>query len=96
MKKFRTLIRGENLYLSIDGSIKRMGVYKTIFLEAKNENEARGIAFSLIHENLKLKENILNDDIDPPEYTLEEIIEVENIDNTESGFVFYADPITSN
>lgn len=95
MKKYKFLIEGKNFLINIDGQDKKVGFFTTRYVEAENSNEAELSAISLIKNDPKLKDNILNTNSDPPAIILESVSEVNdfgtNAPPAPPGFSFYLD-----
>lgn len=99
MKKFSVLIRGENLFINLDDSVKRMGFYATRLVEAGDQEEAELRAVESLRQDEKLRACVLNDPGDPPKLLAEEIEEIESFGepgDQPSGFTFYEDKPTLN
>jgi hypothetical protein len=97
MKKFRVLMRGENLLLNIEGAVKRFGFYTTRFVEAWIRTKPSAVE-SLRQED-RLRGAVLNGQSDPPMLFAEQITEISSLEAGEDGpphgLVFYEDQPTT-
>ena len=92
MKKYKTFVRGENFLIDIDGNEKKLGFYTTIFVEAKDEEDAEQRSIRLLRDDPKLQESTLNNKSDSPTMYVEEIEELESFDGLNLpriGFSFF-------
>ena len=90
MAKYSVFIRGENLFIEIDGKIGRYGFYTTRYVEAEDENAATSIVLELIQK--ELAKVSLNDSTDAPLLEMEEIQEIESFGDIKppgSGFSLF-------
>ena len=92
MKKYKTFVRGENFLINIDGKEQKHGFYTTIFVEAKDEEDAEQRSIRLLRDDPKLQESTLNNKSDSPTMYVEEIEELESFDGLNLpriGFSFF-------
>ena len=92
MKKFRVLLRGENFLLDMDGTVKSTGFYTTVFVEARDADEAELSAVEVIRKDDRLRQCVLNERPDPPMLYAEEVDELTRFDgpaHQSLGYTFY-------
>jgi len=92
MKKYKALIRGENFLMKIDGDEQKLGFYTTVFVEAKDEEDAEQKSIQLLRHDPKLQESTLNNKSDSPMMYVEEIEELQSFDGFKLprlGFSFF-------
>ena len=92
MPWYRAMIRGENLFLRLDGEIKCYGFYTTRFVEAPTLVSVGRRAVDRIINEAELRGALLNPQDMPPEFFVEEIVEVDAQNVPESqgaGFTFF-------
>jgi hypothetical protein len=92
MKKYKTFVRGENFLINIDGKEQKLGFYTTVFVEAKDEEDAEQRSIQLLRDDKKLRESTLNKKSDSPTMCVEEIEELESFDGfklSRVGFSFF-------
>jgi hypothetical protein len=91
MTWYRVFLNGQNLWLQLDSSPKRLGFYTTRFVEANDAEHAELVAVKLLREEGKL--SALNDRGDPPRVFVERVEEVElaDVPAVVPGFTFYPD-----
>ncbi|MBA3241715.1 MAG: hypothetical protein H0T60_10865 [Acidobacteria bacterium] len=88
MKKYRVLVRGENLLLAFEEGPRRMGFYTTRFVEAAGPEEAESAIVESLRQDGELGALVLNQPDDTPLMYVEEIEEVGSLRDA-SGFSFY-------
>jgi hypothetical protein len=66
MKKYKTLIRGENFLINVDGKKQQLGFYTTVLVEAKDEEDAEQRSIRQLRDDPKLRESTLNKQSDSP------------------------------
>lgn len=92
MPKYRVTINGRNYLIPVDEDVKRMGFYKTYFLEAENPADAENSAVQRIIDDPKWNGKIHNTEDDRPMMFLESIAEIETfheVPSREQGYVLY-------
>jgi len=92
MKKYRVMINGQNYLMNMEGLPKRMGFFKTYFLEAETPEDAENLAVQRIIDDPKWESSILNESYDPPVMYLHSLSELDTFDGVrrlETGYVFY-------
>ena len=97
MKKFRVLVRGQNLLLKSEGERKRFGFYTVRVIEAIDKGEAARCAVESIRKEERLRATVLNNSSDPPIFSVEEIAEIAFVDapsDHSQGLAFYEDQRT--
>ena len=98
MHKYRVTINGRNYLMNWEGERKRIGFFKTFYLEADDPQAAESLAVGKIIADPKWEGNILNDEADPPMMYLDSLAEVESFDDAaspETGYIFYPENPTS-
>jgi hypothetical protein len=91
-KKYKILLEGKNLVMSVDGQIQKLGFYTTRSIMANNEDEAIKLAVELIKNDPKIIRNILNEKNIPPYIYAKEIQEADSFDEEmeiNPGYVFF-------
>ena len=94
MKKYRVLVKGQNLFIVSDGEVKCFGFYTPRFVEAMDEGGAELRAINSIRQNGQLRECVMNNQSDQPILVAEEIDELisfEGVEDLSPGLVFYED-----
>jgi hypothetical protein len=92
MHKYRVRINGRNYVVNWEGQPRRVGFYKTYYLEAMDPQEAESLAVSRIVADPKWHGTILNDHGDQPVMVLDALAEVDTFDglpSLEQGYLFY-------
>lgn len=86
MKKFKVLIEGINCFIKFENEIKKVGFFTTRFIESENRETAEiNVLHSIKNE---LCDIILNERLNPPGLSIEEITEIEVFDTHDSGLGF--------
>jgi hypothetical protein len=81
MKKFKILLEGNNYLLRVDEKPSRkFGFFMTFFVEARNAEEAEGMAVELLKNDSKLRDSIENNDVDPPTVIVDAIKETHSFE----------------
>ena len=78
MRKFRTLIRGQNFQMrnmEADG-IQTYGFYTTVFVESESPESAEYAAIDALRQSPKLRDTVTNPADDPPRMFVEELQEI--------------------
>ena len=91
MTHYGVSLKGENIWLDMEGKPSRMGFFTTRYVVAENESEAEIKAVQMLRDDPKLK-NVLNDKSDPPMIYCEGIQSVEDFDPStvvQQGYAFY-------
>lgn len=90
MPLWRVKLNGQNFWLRMNGTPKRLGFFTTRYVEASNAQEAELLAVQLIRDDPELRP-VINEHSDPPKVFAEEIVQVavpsHNRPNT--GYTFY-------
>lgn len=92
MARYRILVRGNNLLLSVDGKVAKHGFYTTRFIEADSPIEAERLAIDDLRHLPRLTRVLRNADTDPPLIEAEEITEVNPdspIEDEPPGLAFF-------
>lgn len=90
MPIFRTLIRGQNFVLALDGQPRRLGFFTTRFVQADDAAGAERAAVAAIRGDPELRANVRNARADPPMIFVDEIAPVDAApDAAGSGFAFF-------
>lgn len=92
MPKFRVRLNGQNFLLSVDGQPRRMGFYKTYFLQADDAEAAELMACDFVRGDDQLRPRVLNEPGDRPlilPTAIDEIESFEGLTSLEQGYVFY-------
>ena len=88
-------INGKNYRLRwVQGRVRRMGFYKTRYLEAPNAKAAERTAVQAILDDPRWEGILLNAPDDPPRMYMKTIVEIASfsgISNMNPGYVFYPD-----
>ena len=92
LKKSRVLLRGENFLMDVDDTVKSMGFFTTVFVEAPDPDKAELRAVEVIRKDDRLRRCVLNERPDPPMLYAEGIDEVTRFDrpaHRSLGYTFY-------
>ena len=92
MKKYRTILRGENILMDAKGAKRKCGFFATRCIEAETPAEAESKSLALVLNDPELRPSMLNKDADPPVIVLEESEELKQFDDSDipgSGYTFY-------
>jgi hypothetical protein len=93
-KKFKVLIHGSNYLIQVDETTRKHGFYTTVFVEARNSEEAESAAIELLRKDSKLLNMVINSESDPPRHSVEstdEIASFENCTIPRAGLILYAE-----
>ena len=90
MPSYRCLINGRNFLLDFDGKARKMGFYKSVYVESADTKAAELDAVEFIRSG-ELRGRVLNSLEDPPMIFVEEIDELESsgLEHNTSGHTFY-------
>ena len=91
-KKFKVLIHGKNYLIRVDESTRKHGFYTTVFVEARNSEEAESIAVEMLKTDSKLLNMSINSESDPPSLSVESTNEIGTFENCRiprTGLVLY-------
>jgi hypothetical protein len=93
MRWFRVLIEGKHVKMDVASERRYMGFFVTRFVHAATPALARTLAISAVRADPKLDGLILNNDDDPPVFSVDEIDEVSEVEvlKGDTGFVFFRD-----
>jgi hypothetical protein len=83
MPSYRVLLRGQNVWMRIEGKPRRMGFFTTRFVEASDAERAGPVAVAALRDEERLKP--LNEAGDPPEVFCDEVEEVSPADVADGG-----------
>lgn len=92
MKKYKVLVRGEHFLINRDGKDKMLGFYTTVFVEAKDDEQADERAIDLLRNDQEFRVSVLNEHSDPPMMFVEEVEELtsfEDLHLPRTGFSFF-------
>jgi len=92
MRKYCVTINGQNYLIQIDGDVKRMGFFKTYYLEAECPQDAENLAVQRIIDDPRWDGMIHNAQDDRPTMHLHRLGEVETFEDVpslETGYVYY-------
>ncbi|MBL8524955.1 MAG: hypothetical protein JNN20_14790 [Betaproteobacteria bacterium] len=91
MPWYRAIIRGENVFLEMEGAVQRLGFYTNRFIEAATSDQAEHDAIAEIRAETKLRNGLRNLTNDPPMLFVDEIVEVASaeIPNVKQGLAFF-------
>lgn len=93
-KKYKVFLKGQNLWLNLDGQPERLGFYTTRFVEAATGENAATTAVQMIRDDPDISSQILNKPSDAPVVFAEEVEEIEpslDVGYTNTGYTFYPD-----
>lgn len=90
MNYYKTIIEGKNCWADIGGTTSKLGFFTTRLAHALDGEQAKANVLRELAEELKSR--LLNDPFDPPEMTVNEVIEIslteaDTIPN--AGFTWY-------
>ena len=88
MPYFRVLINAKNVFSELETKGKHC-FFTTVFVEAKNDSDAEKNAATIVLDQLKRENILLNESNDPPILITEEIEQLENISQDKQGRVWY-------
>lgn len=80
MKKYRVMVRGQNLLADVDGVRQRFGFYTNVFVEAVAPADAESQAIEVVRKDFILQDLTLNALDDPLKLSVDKILEVESVD----------------
>jgi hypothetical protein len=90
MKTYKALIEGGNCWTNFDGKPNRVGFFTTRVVRAFDASQAKEI---LLRElSMELQPRLLNDPLDPPEITVDEVNEIDQSTAStiaNAGFTWY-------
>lgn len=92
MKKYRCLIQGRNLLLTVNGKKGKHTFFQNLIVDANNPKQAEQLAIARVKLDKDLKKIMLNKKNDPPVIRMDTIWElgaVEDISSIENGRTFY-------
>ncbi len=75
MKIYKTLIEGKNCWADFDGVPDRVGFFTTRVVRAPDVSQAKQIILKEL--SIELHSRLLNDPLDPPEITVNEVSEID-------------------
>lgn len=93
-KKFKVLIHGKNYLIQLDGSTRKHDFYTTVFVEARNPEEAESIAVDMLEKDPKLLNMCENNESDRPSLSVESTDEIASFKNCtipRTGLVLYSE-----
>lgn len=99
MERFSVFVRGENMFMEQESSIKRYGFYTTVFVHALSNEDAEHKALDFLRNDSKLRDGVLNDKSDPPMMFIEKVTETDESipsDRTKTGYTFYEEETLPN
>lgn len=88
MPYFRVLINAKNVFSELETKEKHC-FFTTVFVEAKNDSDAEKNAATIVLDQLKREDILLNESNDPPMFITEEIEQIENISQDKQGRIWY-------
>jgi hypothetical protein len=81
-KKFKIFVKGKNYLLQQQGEAARKhGFYTTVFVEARNPEEAEALALDLLRTDSKILDACQNGDSDKPIFEVESTDEIASFEN---------------
>jgi hypothetical protein len=75
MNIYKALIEGKNCWADFDGTPNRLGFFTTRVVKALDTRQAKEIILREL--SLELQPRLLNDPLDPPEITVNEVSEID-------------------
>ncbi|MGC4099524.1 MAG: hypothetical protein QM706_20705 [Nitrospira sp.] len=75
MTIYKLVIEGKNCWADFDGTPDRLGFFTTRVVKASDTNQAKEIILREL--SIELQSRLLNDPLDPPEITVNEVSEIE-------------------
>lgn len=90
MNIYKTLSEGKNCWADFDGTPKRLGFFTTRVVRALDASQAKEIILREL--STELQPRLLNNPLDPPEITMNEVSEIDlSIASTiaNAGFTWY-------
>jgi hypothetical protein len=90
MKIYKTLIEGKNCWADFDGTPNRLGFFTTRVVKALDANQAKEVILQEL--SIELQPRLLNDPLDPPEITVNEVSEIDRSTAAtiaNAGFTWY-------
>lgn len=95
MKKYKVMLNGQNFVIDLGEGQARYGFYTTQYTNANTKAEAEDIVIASIKNRSDIKENIKNENNDPPMLYAEEIVEVDAVeeDEQEIGLSWFKEAI---
>jgi len=89
LSRFKVVIRGCGLWVSLDDELQRLAFYVTRVVDAAGPEEAARKALELVGEDPKAQPA---PDHPPPTLTVDEVEPSSAALNPQPGFAFYPDP----
>jgi len=83
MKKYKVMLNGQNFVIDLGEGQAKYGFYTTQYADANTKSEAEDIVIASIKNRKDIKENVKNENSDPPMLYAEEIVEVAAVENYE-------------
>ncbi len=96
MKKYKALLQGENLLMTVDEKPTKCGFFATRYVEATDPDDAEAILVTSLQNEKEFKKAALNDMVDQPIIFLNRIIELESFDGIPvpgTGFSFFPESL---
>jgi hypothetical protein len=96
---FRVRVHGRNFHLAWEDkparvTTRRTGFYTTVFVRARNPEEAELRAIAVLRRDQKLRASVRNPKADPPRMFVDEIAELASFQGCNlprTGFAFYSE-----
>lgn len=92
MNIYKTLIEGKNCWANTDGTVRKLGFFTTRVVNALDATQAKEDVLRELAEELHSR--LLNDNFDPPEITVNEVIEIDSAMAStiaSAGFTWYCE-----
>src|SRR4051812_22635523 len=97
LRKFKIFIHGKNYLLKEQGAAARKhGFYVTVFVEARNHEEAEALALEVLKKDRKILGVCENSDTDAPTLLVERTDEIASFGNCKlprTGLVLYPEEL---
>lgn len=90
MNIYKTLLEGRNCWTSFDGTPNRLGFFTTRVVSAHDASQAKEIILREV--STELHPRLLNDPLDPPKITVNEVSEIDQSTAStiaNAGFTWY-------
>jgi hypothetical protein len=92
MKKYKVLVRGENILINLEGEDQKFGLYTTAFVEEQDEEQEEQKSNGPLRNDKEFSRSVLNEQSDPPMMFVDEIDELESFEGVNlprTGFSFF-------
>ena len=87
MPVYRVIVEGRGCLINLSGVAEKVGFFATRFQEGLDASEASAHAIDSVRAELHGR--LLNGSDDPPVFTIDTLVEVDQVGEPNRGFVFF-------